>query len=154
MSIHSDVKEEIKEAARLRDRERATALKSLIAEFTNEAIKKGKDRDSDLPDESALEVINRLVKQRRDSIEQFEKGGREDLAETERLELSVLEKYLPEQMTEKEVKEYIEKKMKEMKISDRGQIGPLLGAVMKELKGYADGRVVKRVTEELLPEEK
>lgn len=152
MSIHSEVKEEIKEALRLRDRKRATTLKGLIAEFTNEAIKKMKDRDSDLPDEDALEVVNRLVKQRRDSIEQFEKGGREDLASMEREELSVLEKYLPEQMTEKELTDHVKTKIKEMGISDRSGMGPLLGEIMKELKGRVDGRMVKRVVEELLPE--
>ena len=153
MGIHSNVKEEIKEAIKLRDRERLTTLRSMVAEFTNEAIKEGLDRDADLPDEKAQEVINRLVKQRRDSIEQFKGAGRDDLAMTERHELSVLEKYLPEQMTEDEIRRYLENKIKEMEVTSRDKKGALLGATMKELKGYVDGRVVKRVADELVPDD-
>ncbi len=154
MSIHSDIKEEIKDATRLRDRLRLTALRSIIAEFTNEAIDKGLDRDKDLDDEMAQGIIIRLVKQRRDSIEQFEGAGRHDLASTEQHELSVLEKYLPEQMTEKEIEEFLKEKMKALKVTDRKKLGLLMGTAMKELKGAADGRAVKRIAEKLVPEDK
>lgn len=154
MSIHSNIKEEIKEAIKLRDRERLTALRSIIAEFTNEAIKSGIDRETNLPDDLAQNIINRMVKQRRDSIEQYEGAGREDLATIERHELSVLEKYLPEQMTEKEVHKYLEKKIKEMKVTGREKMGALLGVTMKDLKGHVDGRMVKRIAEELVPKDK
>ncbi len=154
MSIHSDIKEEIKDATRLRDRMRLTALRSIIAEFTNEAIAKGKDRTEDLDDELAQEIIIRLVKQRRDSIEQFEGAGRHDLATTEQQELSVLEKYLPEQMTEKEIEEFLKEKIKTLKVTDRKKLGLLMGTAMKELKGTADGRAVKRIAEKLVPEDK
>lgn len=154
MSIHSDIKEEIKEAIRVRDRERLMALRSMIAEFNNEIIAKGGDREKSLSDEEAQEIIFRLVKQRRDSIEQFERAERDDLAQTERQELSVLEKYLPEQMSEDEIEKFLKEKIKKLKITDRSKIGQLLGTTMKELKGKVDGRVVKRVAEKILPADK
>lgn len=151
MTIHSDIKEEMKDAIRVRDRERLTALRSMIAEFNNEIIAKGGDREKPLTDEQAQEIIIRLVKQRRDSIEQFEGAGRDDLAQTERQELSVLEKYLPEQMSEEEIEKFLNEKIKELNIKDRSKIGQLLGLTMKELKGKVDGKTVKRIAEKLLP---
>ncbi len=152
MSIHSDIKEEMKEAVRLRDRVRLTALRSIIAEFTNEIIKKGAERDKEIDDETAEQVIVRLVKQRRDSIEQFEKAGRHDLATIEQQELSVLEKYLPEQMTEKEIEGFLKELMAKMKVSDRKKPGIVMSGAMQELKGRADGRAVKRIAEKLIGE--
>lgn len=150
MTIHSEVREEMEDAIRLRDRERLLALRNMIAEFKNEIIKDKSDRDADISEEKAVEVIVRLVKQRRDSIEQFEKAGRKDLVNTERIELSVLEKYLPEQMTDKEIRKYLKEKIKEMKIADKTKVGQLIGTSMKDLKGKVDGRAVKRIVEELL----
>jgi uncharacterized protein YqeY len=151
MSIHLDIKEEMKDAIRVRDRERLTALRSMIAEFNNEIIARGGEREKPLSDEEAQEIIIRLVKQRRDSIEQFEGAGRDDLAQTERQELSVLEKYLPEQMTEDDIEKFLKEKIKELKITDSSKIGQLLGLTMKELRGKVDGRAVKRIAEKLLP---
>lgn len=153
MTIHSNIKEEIKEAIKLRDRERLTTLRNIISEFTNETISKGGDRDKDVSDELALEIISKLVKQRRDSIEQFEGAGREDLAQKERHELSILEKYMPEQMTEEDIENYVNKKIKELKIADNTSMGLLMSTVMKDLKGQVDGRVVKRVVEKIIPKE-
>ena len=153
MTIHSNIKEEMKEAIKLRDRERLTTLRNIISEFTNMTIAKGEDREKDVSDELALEVIAKLVKQRKDSIEQFEGAGREDLAQKERHELSILEKYMPEQMSEEEIEKYVQKKIKELKISDNTSIGLLMSTVMKDLKGQVDGRAVKRVVERLIPKD-
>ncbi len=153
MTIHSDIKKEIEESIRSRDRDRLITLRNIISEFTNEAITKGGSRDEDVSDETALKVITKLAKQRRDSIEQFEKAGRDDLAQKERYELSILEKYMPKQMTEEEIEKYVQKKIAELKISSNKEIGMLMSTVMKDLKGKANGQIVKRVVEKLLPKD-
>ena len=84
-----------------------------------------------------------MVKQRRDSIEQFEKGGRPELAENEKLEIPVLEKYLPEQLSPEKIAEIVAAKKSELGVSDKSKMGQLIGAVMKEVGDAADGAAVK-----------
>ncbi|TSC83450.1 MAG: hypothetical protein G01um101417_587 [Parcubacteria group bacterium Gr01-1014_17] len=94
MSIHTDIKQKITDAAKRRDALELNVFRGLSAAFTNELVAKKKSTNDKLLDDDALAVIRRQVKQRKDSIEQFEKGGRKDLADTERAELAILEKIL------------------------------------------------------------
>jgi len=149
MTIHQTIKDGIKDAMIKKDEVRLTTLRSLQAAFMNEIIAK-KIQGSEIPDENALEVIRRLVKQRKDSIEQFTKGGREDLAKSEEAELKLLEVFLPQMMSKDEVKKIVEAKIAEAGSVDKGKIGQFMGSVMKDLKGKADGSVVKEVIEELI----
>jgi uncharacterized protein YqeY len=96
-----------------------------------------------------LAVIKRLAKQRKDSIEQFQKGNREDLVEGEEKELVVLESYLPQLMSKEEIEPIAIAKKEELGITDKGKKGQLIGAVMKEVAGKADGGDVKAVVEKL-----
>ena len=96
-----------------------------------------------------MNVIRRAVKQRKDSIEQFTKGRREDLADNERSELQVLETYLPKMMSPEEVIKIAKSKMVELNVTDKSKVGQLMGALMKELKGKADGETVKSAVDEL-----
>jgi uncharacterized protein YqeY len=150
MTLHNQIREEMKEAMRAKDAVKLSVVRGLLSAFTNEAIAKGKKPDEELSDEDVLAVIRRQAKQRNDSIEQFEKGGRPELAESEKAELSILEDYLPALMPEEEVMGYVEKKKAELGISDKSGAGQLTGAVMKELKGKADGAVVKAAVDKLL----
>lgn len=147
MSLLSDIKNELKEAMLAKDTVRVSVIRNISATTMNEAIAKGK---AELTDEEALAVIKRLVKQRRDSIEQFEKGGRKDLADAERSELAVLEKYLPQMMSREEIKKIAEAKKAELGLTDKSKAGQFTGMLMKELKGKADGGDVKAVVDELL----
>jgi len=88
-----------------------------------------------------------MVKQRRDSIEQFEKGGRSELAENEKAEIEVLEKYLPEQMSAEKIAEIVAAKKTELDISDKSKMGMLIGAVVREVGDIADGAAVKIAVE-------
>lgn len=149
MSLHKQIIEDAKQAMLKKDEPRLTVLKGVKATFTNELLaKKGKPQ-TELSDEEALQILRRLVKQRKDSIEQFGKGGRQDLVKDETAELKILEAYLPSQMSEVDIRKITQRKMKELGISDKAKIGMLTGAVMKELKGNADGAVVKKIIEEL-----
>jgi len=147
--IYEKVTEELKEAMKARDSLRVEVMRGMIAGFTNELVAKGMKPQEKVTDEIALPVIKRLAKQRKDSIEQFTKGGRTDLAEKESKELAILETYLPQMMSEDEVKKVVLAKQKELGVTDKSKMGMLIGAVMKELKDKADGNDVKQVVEEL-----
>jgi uncharacterized protein YqeY len=115
----------------------------------NEMLAK-KTSTPELGDEETLNVVRRAVKQRRDSIEQFGKGGRKDLVDSEMAELKILEAYLPAMMSEADIKKVAEKKKAELGFSDKTKAGMLMSAIMKDLKGKADGTDVKRIVEEIL----
>lgn len=158
MSLHQQIKEQIKEAMRARDNVRLNVVKGLVASFTNELVSLKRTPQEELSDEEVLNVIRRAVKQRKDSIEQFTNGGRSDLAESEKAELSILETYLPQMMSRDDVMKLAVAKHAEMGLvdpsSDSGQVkskmGMFMGALMKDLKGKADGDIVKSVVDEIL----
>lgn len=144
MSLQTDIKAKVIEAMKAKDSVRVNVLRGLSAAFVNELVAKKRKPDEELSDEEALAVISREARKRKDSIEQFEKGGRQELAESEKAELAILETFLPAQMSEDEIKAYVEKKKTEMGISDPTQKNQFMGAVMKDLKGKADGNLVKK----------
>jgi hypothetical protein len=148
--MHDKIQNEIPAAMRAKDQVRLTTLRGMIAAFTNESVVLRRTPKDKLSDEEAIAVVRRLVKQRKDSIEQFEKGGRKDLADNEKAELKVLEEFLPAQMSEKKIKEIVLNKQKELSITDKSKAGMLMGAVMKETRGEADGTLVKKIVEEIL----
>lgn len=150
MSLQQKIKEEIKEAMKAKDSVRLGVIKGLVANFTNELVAIKKMPTDELTDEEVLNIIRRAVKQRKDSIDQFTKGGRDDLAQDERAELSILETYLPAQMSKDDVETFVKTKMTELGITDKSKAGQFIGTLMKELKGKADGDTVKNVVDKLL----
>ncbi|OHB16777.1 MAG: hypothetical protein A2544_02595 [Candidatus Zambryskibacteria bacterium RIFOXYD2_FULL_43_10] len=152
MSLHQDIKGQLVGAMRAKDSLRLNVIRGLLASFTNEAVAKKRKPDEELSDEEALSVIGRAVKQRKDSIEQFEKGGRKDLVETEKSELVILETYLPVQMSRDEIVLYVKLKLTDPTTPEatRGNKNQFIGFVMKELKGRADGSLVKEVVDAIV----
>ena len=148
MSLQQQIKDGIKDAMKAREEVKLSVLRSLSSAFTNELVAKGKKPTDELSDEEALAVITRASKQRKDSIDQFEKGGRPELAESEKAELAVIESYLPTLMSEDEIKVVVDAKKAELNVTDKSKLGMFVGAVMKDLKGKADGALVKKVVEE------
>ena len=124
-------------------------FRSMLAAFTNELVAKGKKPNEMLADEEAIAVITRMSKQRKDSIEQFRKGNREDLVKEEEAQLAILETYLPKMMDRAEVEILAQAKKTELGITDPTKKGMLMAALMKDLKGKADGVVVKDVVDSL-----
>ncbi len=149
MSIQTNIKDEIKKAMLAKDTVRLSVVRGLTSAFTNELVAKGMKPQDALPDDLALAVIKRQVKQRKDSIEQFVAGGREDLAADEKAELAILEAYLPASMSKEDIKKVAVAKKAEMNVTDKTKLGQLIGAVAKELKGQADGSDIKEVVESL-----
>lgn len=148
--MHDKIQEQIKDAMRAKDSVRLTTLRGILAAFMSEAMNLKRKPQDKLTDPEAVTVIKRLAKQRKDSIEQFTKGGRTDLAESEKAELAILEEFLPAQMSEEKLREVVLAKKSEMGITDKSKMGQLMGAVIKETGGQADGAVVKRIVEEVL----
>ena len=147
--LHEQIKNGIKEAMMAKDALKLKAFRAMSASFTNELVAKGKKPQDMLTDEEAMAVITKMAKQRKDSIEQFKKGGREDLVKEEEAELSILEAYLPTLMEKGEVEKIAKSKKDELGISDPSKKGMLMAALMKDLKGKADGMVVKEVVDGL-----
>lgn len=145
-----ELKEGIKDAMRAKDAVRLNVLRGLSAACTNELVAKGKKPTDELTDEEVMTVIARAAKQRKDSIAQFKAGGREDLAVTEEAELKIIETFLPTQMSREEIETFAKAKMAELGVTDKAGSGKLMGILMKDLKGKADGNDVKAVIDGIL----
>jgi len=147
--LHEQIKGQIKDAMKNKDEVRLSVIRGIVAAFTNELVAKKRKPDEMLEDAEALVVIKKLVNQRKDSIEQFTTGGRQDLVDKEKAELDILNAFLPAQMSREEIKKIAEAKKAELGITDKAKLGQFIGAVMKEIAGRADGGEVKSVVEEL-----
>lgn len=147
--LHEQIKNNIKEAMMAHEAVRLETYRGMLSAFTNELVSKNRKPNEILSDEDAIVVITRLSKQRKDSIEQFKKGNREDLVKKEQAELSILETYLPKLMDKNEVEKIAKAKKEELGITDTTKKGMLMSALMKDLKGKADGMVVKEVVDSL-----
>ena len=150
MAIHETIKQSIPEALRAHDEVRLRTLRSLVTAMTNEVVAKKRKPNEFLTDDEAIAVVKRAANQRKDSIEQFEKASRADLAEPEKAELTILEAYLPALMSRDEILPIAKAKMAELGVSTKADVGKFTGALMKELRGKADGGDVKAVVDSLL----
>lgn len=146
MSLIEKIDEDIKKALKAGEKETLAALRGLKSDIKYRQIDKGET----LTDEDVIAVINSARKKRRDSIEQFEKGGRDDLVKKERHELAVIEKYLPEQLDETKLTEIIKKAIEETGADSPSKIGLVMKAVMPVVKGQADGKMINQIAMRLL----
>lgn len=149
MSLKEKILFDLKESLKSGDAFKRDVLRFLSGSIKNAEIEKRK-KEEGLDDQEVMEVVRKSIKQRKDSIEQYEKGGRIDLAEKEKKELEIISVYLPAQMDESKVREEIKKI-----ISESGEISPkdfgkIMGISMKKLQGQTDGSVVKKILEEEL----
>lgn len=148
--IQKEVKEAMVAAMKARDSVKVETMRGLSAAFTNELVATKRKPTDELPDEDALTVIRREVKKRKEAAEAFEKGGRAESAAKERTEQTILEAYLPALMSENDVMKIVDAKKTELSISEKKDMGRLMGAVMKELAGKADGDTVKAAVDKTL----
>ncbi|HUD11553.1 MAG TPA: GatB/YqeY domain-containing protein [Candidatus Saccharimonadia bacterium] len=146
MSIAERLTEDMKTSMKAGDSERTGVLRLLRGSIKNDEIKLGHD----LSDDEALKVLAREAKQRRDSIEAYNKADRKDLADHEEAELLVISEYLPVALSEAELSTMVDDVIAEMGASDTKQLGAVIGAVMKKCGSAADGGVVSRLVREKL----
>lgn len=147
--IQEQIRKELTDAMKHKDGLRLTVIRGILTAFTNELVSLKRTPQSALTDEEAIAVIRRAIKQRKDSIEQYTKGGRPELADAEKSELSILETYVPQLMSREDVLKIAMAKKTEMGLTEKGQAGVLMATLMKELRGKADGAVVKDAIETL-----
>ena len=140
----------MKNAMRAKNDLAVQTLRGALAAFTNELVAKGMKPTDEVTDDMAVAVLKRLAKQRKDSAEQFIKGARPELAEKENAELKLIEAYLPATTSREDIEKVARAKMAELGVTDASGLGKMTGAVMKELKGAADGNDVKEVLQKLL----
>ncbi len=149
MSLKEQIISELKESLKSGDSLKRDTLRFLSSAIKNVEIEK-KKKEEGLDDQETLEVIKRAIKQRKDSIEQYEKGGRGDLAEKEKKELEILSVYLPAQMNEEKIREEIKKVISETGADSQKDFGKVMGMAMKKLNGQAEGDLVKKIVQEEL----
>ena len=131
--------EDYKEAMKAKDELRVSTIRMLKSSVKNYLIEKIKTEASD---EDVIQVISKQAKQRRDSIEEFKKGNRQDLADKEQKELTILESYLPKQLSAEELGKIVEKVIASSGLTAKADMGKVMKLVMEETKGRADGKAV------------
>ena len=140
------LQEELKATMKAKDKATLTGLRNIIGKLKAQRIDKGED----LTDQECIQILQSSVKQLKDSIEQYEKGGRDDLAKVEAFELKLIEKYLPEQLSEEEIRISVQKIIKSTGAHSMQDMGRVMGSVMKNLAGAVDGKVVQKIVQEEL----
>lgn len=149
MSLQEQIKAQIKEAMLAKEATKLEVVRGIVTACMNELVATGRTPQEVLSDDEVLKVITRISKQRKDSIDQYQKAGREDLVKEEQAQLTIIEAYLPKLMTRDEILPVVQAKKEALGIVDKTKSGQLVGMVMKDLAGKADGMVVKEVVESL-----
>ena len=147
MSISDDVTSQMKDAMRAKDAVRLSTLRSMRTAFLNEMKKDGSDSVSDATCEA---LLRKLEKQRKESIEAFTKGGREEMANAERAELAVIQEFLPQLADAARTREWVEVAIAESGAASAKDMGKVMGALMKAHKAEIDGNLARGIVQELL----
>lgn len=149
MTLKVKISSDLKEAMKAGEVKRRDTLRLLDSAIKNTEIEK-KKREEGLNDEEVLEVILRAVKQRQDSIKQFEDGGRPELAESEKEELAILIPYLPEQLSKEDVEKIVSETITQTGASSSADLGKVMGQAMAKMKGRSDGNLVRQIASDIL----
>nr|WP_256370902.1 MULTISPECIES: GatB/YqeY domain-containing protein [Geobacillus] len=139
--------DDMKQAMKNKEKEKLSVLRMLKAALQNEAIKLGK---SPLSEDEELTVLSRELKQRKDSLREFENAGRSDLVEKVKTEIDIVQSYMPKPLTEDELRELIEQTIKEVGASSKADMGKVMSAIMPKVKGKADGSLVNKLVQQQL----
>ena len=140
------IEENVKTSMKERNKERTLTLRLAISEFKKEEI----DKKIVLTDEDASRILQRMIKQRKESISQFADAGRTELAEKEEKEISILQDFLPEQLGEEEIRKLVTEAISATEASEPADIGKVMGALKSKIKGNADMGLVSRIVKENL----
>ena len=140
------LQEELKIAMKAGEKAKMMGLRNIIGKIKATQIDKGET----LTNEESLKILKTAAKQLNESIDQYQKGGRDDLAEKEAFELTLLEKYLPEQLSEEQIRQTVKNIVKNTGSGSMQDMGKVMGATMQELAGSADGKIVQKIVQEEL----
>jgi uncharacterized protein len=146
VSLLERLNSDIKQAMKNKEKDKLSVIRMIKASIQNEALKIGKE----LSEEEELTVLSREVKQRKDSLHEFDKAGREDLVEKIRTELQYVELYMPKQLSEEEVNEIVKQAISETGASSKAEMGKVMAVIMPKVKGKADGSLVNKLVQQHL----
>ena len=146
MAIQDEILQKLKEAMKSKDENALNALRSLKSAIGYKKV----ESDGELTDSDVIQVLRKEAKNRKDSMEQFKQGGRDDLVEREKAQLEVIEQFLPQEMDDAAIEKRVKEVIDELEISSKKEIGKVMGKLMPELKGRADGNKVKSIAMDLL----
>ena len=147
MALEARIEAEFKAAMKAQDKTLVSTLRMLKAEINNLKIDENKN---ELADIEIIKIVHRQIKQHKDSIEQFEKGKRQDLVDKEKKELAILNVYMPEQCSPEELKKIVEDAVRETGASSKKDMGRVIKAVMEKVKGRSDGKTVSQLVSGML----
>ena len=148
MSLKATLDDHLKQAMRSRDNLRRDVIRYLRSEIRNQEIRV----QHDLDDQEVIQVMAKQAQQRRESIEAFQAGDRDDLVQREKSELAIIMEYLPQQMTEGEIAELVKKTVAEVGAEGPGDMGKVMGRIMPQVRGRAEGRAVSAAVTRILRE--
>lgn len=146
MSVLSQLNEDMKTAMRAKDKESLTTIRMIKAAIQNEEISKGSELNSD----EEIAIVSREKKQRLESLNEFEKAGRDDLVEKLNRELEIVDKYLPEQLSEDEVRDIVNETIDEVGAESMQDMGKVMSTIMPKVAGRADGGTINKLVREEL----
>jgi uncharacterized protein YqeY len=146
MSLAEQLNEDMKQAMKSGDKFRLSTIRLIRAAVKNQEI----ELRHPLDDSEVIQVVSRELKQRRDSLQDFQRAGRDDLVANVSSEIDIISQYLPEQLTEEEIKVIVKQTMQETGASSKAELGKLMGALMPKVKGRADGRLVNQIVQQSL----
>lgn len=147
MSLEQKITNDLKEAMKAKDKETLRGIRAIKAALL---LAKTDGSGEEMTEEKEIKLLQKLVKQRRDSLSIYEEQGRDDLAQTEREEIAVIEKYLPQQLSEEELEAEIRKILETTGASSMKDMGKVMGIASKNLAGWADGRAISTIVKKLL----
>ncbi|EUJ33348.1 hypothetical protein MFLO_03400 [Listeria floridensis FSL S10-1187] len=146
MTLLDKLNDDMKQAMRDKEKEKLSVIRMLKAALQNEAIGQG----GDLSPDDEITVLSREMKQRRDSLSEFEKAGRDDLAEKVRAEIKIVEAYSPKQLSDEELENIVKATIAEVGATSKADFGKVMGAIMPKVKGKADGNAVNKFVKQYL----
>lgn len=146
MSLTERINQDVKQAMKARDKDTLKVIRMLKSALQMEQL----EHSEPLNDEQEISIIARELKQRRDSLVEFKKAGRDDLVDEVTAEIEVVERYLPKQLSEEEITVEVQKVIDELGATSQADFGKVMGKAMANLKGQADGNLVNKVTKQLL----
>jgi uncharacterized protein len=147
MSLLERLNNDMKQAMKNKEKDKLSVIRMIKASLQNEAIKLG---NKELSEEEELTILSRESKQRKDSLHEFEKAGRNDLTEKLRAELTIVELYMPKQLSDEELSDIVEKTISEIGAISKADMGKVMAAIMPKVKGKADGSLINKLVQQHL----
>lgn len=150
MEIVDKIDKSLTDALKNKDQDRTLTLRSIISQKKQKEIEKRTQDKKNITDEDMILILNKMVKQRRESIELYKQGGRQDLVDKETKELKIIQEYLPEQLSEEEIKKICEQAINNLKATSLKDMGKVMGTIKSKYKGSVDLSIAGKILKDKL----